>query len=569
MMVMIITTFSVSAQQLVLKKLTPQEVQKLKKPFKPLPVVHLAPKKSKNTEVVKNYPGESSELVKKDNIESPNKGCIPLKVDYKIVPESLTPVNSNMGISLGNVYNINEFLSGKYSQISYTTLNSFIVKVGSIGGNSRSSELTEIPAGTTKSQFSIALDNFTDSLNDSILTQKNSAQLNITYATSEKKLKASLGLGYSDISDNNVSINSSISTETTKKNYTMMYKEENFSQEIEMDGKQLMESNQNFNDLVYVSKIIYGKLGFFNYQTESDLFKLDVESAASGNYSGMKFSINADLSMMNSSENGSITARLYGSKSDSEIPDNTEGFKRWVNENPSSEAMVPVGFVLRFVNDNALAYFITSGSDPVQVCMPQPEDDRFDVKIELLNINCKSVCELDGKEDLWGKQAITYATTTSKGKKKDLINDDAILWEKSESDSNNLSTDKKININAVENKKLVNLTREELENLEIWIGGKLYDYEKPPLSDVKSVSYTCLNCNQPQSNPIKRVFKIGKLNDRLVDPKNNSLRNLNLNEYVPLKVGNDYIMNLDYEEGSNICKSKISSNYQISVKKHY
>lgn len=549
-----LATYNTNAQEFKLKKLSPNEIYKLKT-FKKTPHILIPFQKMKvgSTEVTKIMSDTEKDKLKPAGSAAANgeKNCTPSELSYKICSDKLTPINSTMGIKLGNVYDLNEFKNGQYSSKSYTFLNEGLIYVG--GSSTSNQEVTKVEKGVSNTDFQISLNQFTNGVPSTYRTQKMSQNFKLIYATSKKQLNANLGMGYSDVIGNEANINTTLDLTSDKQNYTVIYKEENYSEKLDMTGKLMDTNNPN---LVYVSEIVYGKLGFFDYSTNADFLKFGLKADGSFNYNGAQFSSKLEVNAMQSDEEGEITALLFGSKSNSQIPTDKDAFIRWANETPSTNSLVPVGFVLKFVDDNSTAYFVTSGTEPVQVCAPKPNGNRrYDVKIKLSKLDLNGVCEglFDDTEDLWGKQSITYIGTISNGKSVAKLTDDKIMWEKPEKDAtkNNFKDKDVLTINT--EYVLKNLSEEEIKNLNIWFGGKIYDYEP-----TGSPKYNCKNCSEPQDNPFKRKFRVKENTETI-----NSIDQLVLNkEYSKLSTGDDMI--LIYNE----CSSKVKLYYEIYAKSY-
>jgi hypothetical protein len=553
-LVFFLAIYSAKGQEIKLKKLNPNEISKIKLVRKtPLAIIPFKKMKVGTTEVTKSINDTEKDKLKPAGVSSTNgeKNCTPSELSYKICSDKLTPISSTMGIKLGNVYDLNEFKNGQYSSKNYTFLNEGLV---SVGGNSTSNQVnTKVEKGTSSIDFQISLNLFTNGVPVEYRTQKMSQNFKLIYATSKKQLNANLGMGYSDVIGNEANINSTLDISSDKQNYTAIYKEENYSEKLDMTSKLIDTENPN---LVYVSEVVYGKLGFFDYSTNANLLKFGLKADGSFNYNGAQLSSNLEVNAMQSDEEGEITSLLFGSKSNSQIPTDKDAFIRWANETPSTNSLVPVGFVLKFVDDNSTAYFVTSGTEPVQVCAPKPTGNRrYDVKIKLSKLDLNGVCEglFDDTEDLWGKQSITYIGTISNGKSVTKLTDDKVMWEKSEKQAttNNFKDKDTLTINT--EYVLKNLTEEEIKNLNIWFGGKIYDYEP-----TGSPKYNCKNCSEPQDNPFKRKFRV-KENQETI----NSIDQLELNkEYKKLTTGDDMI--LIYNE----CNSKVKLYYEIYAKSY-
>lgn len=560
--ILLITISGIQAQKVVLKKLNTTDLSNIKKLSKSQKLIpfndRFVGKKGKTgstitTKVSKTEGSNLSDKISKGTTaESEGKNCDKASVSYTISSKKLVPVDPTMSIKLGNVYDINLFRSGNYTPIKYQFLNEGLIYVG--GKSTSNRGLTKVDVGVKNTDFQIALSDFTQEVKKEYLTQRMSQNFELIYGTSEKMLNAKLGAGYSDKLGNQAKLNSSLDLSSTKQIYTAIYKEENYAEELDMNGGILMQPETPNENLVYVSEIVYGKLGFFEYTSSVDFMKFNLNASASGSYLGASLSATLQVSALSNDTTGQIVTKLFGSKSDSQIPQTKEAFIAWANQTPSTNAMIPVGFVLKFVNDNATAFFLTSGTEPLEICSSKPKaDNKFDVKIQLESISIDEVHEGvgDWKEDLFGTQGINSVDSNINGIKKPKIPKSVNLWTKDEEGAkkNGYEVGETISINK--NIEIKNLTEAELKSLIIVMGGKMYDYEFIGGSRI----YQCLNCNKPQNNPYQRTYEFD----------DNDISNINtLGENAPYKSVNKDFIELKYREGS----SKIRALYKIYVKKY-
>jgi hypothetical protein len=183
---------------------------------------------------------------------------------------------------------------------------------------------------------------------------------------------------------------------------------------------------------------------------------------------------------------------------------------------------------------------------------------KYDLKIQLKEIRVIQTCEIDGREDLHGNQIVYKVVSTLNDENRNLLTQTYFLWDTQRSKNISRRSGQKIQMH----KKIVeipNLTLDEIKNLEIWFSGNIYDYEL-----LYSVKYNCLECSEPQQNPNIRVFDINNSNTRI-----NEIEGLiPNNQYIPLTVGDDKILELNYEEGFSNCISKVKAIYEVSAKAH-
>lgn len=549
-----------NAQKLVLKKLTSVEINKFKQLSKKralIPYRDASFTKGTNnasaTRVSKTQGSNLPDVIKKgaSSSEKDGKNCDPATLSYTISSDKLVPVNPTLSVKLGNVYDIEKFKSGNTSTIPYTFLNEGLIYVG--GKSTANREVTRVEMGAKNTDFQMALSDFTRNVNNTFLTQRMSQNFELIYGISEKHLNAKLGAGYSDKLGNEAQLNSSLDLSAEKQNYTAMYKEENYSEELDMLGNILMQPAIPNENLVYVSEVIYGKLGFFEYSSSIDYMKFNLNASASGSYLGASLSATLEVGALSRDTSGKIVTKLFGSTSNSKIPETKSAFIAWANLAPSTNAMVPVGFILKFVNDNATAYFLTSGSEPIEICAPKPAADRkYDVKIQLDHILIEEVHEFigDWKEDLYGTQSVISAETFANGVRSSKIPNEKVLWTKSQLSAKTSGYEVGESIAVNKSLEIKNLSKAEVESLKILIGGKMYDYEA-----TGSRYYQCLNCNKPQNNPFQISYEF-----------NDETRSI-INKLIPnasYKSVTEKGIVLNYREGS----SKIKPKYTVFVKTH-
>lgn len=185
-------------------------------------------------------------------------------------------------------------------------------------------------------------------------------------------------------------------------------------------------------------------------------------------------------------------------------------------------------------------------------------DLKYDLKIKLKEIRIIQTCEIDGKEDVHGNQIVFKAISTLNNENRDLLTHPRFLWDVQRSNKISRRPGQKIEMND-RTIEITNMTLDEIINLQIWFGGKIYDYER-----LYSMEYNCLECSEPQQYPLMRVFNINNSNTR-INEINALLPN---NTYRLLTVGDDKILELNYEEGFAGCISKIRVIYNLYVKAH-
>lgn len=546
-------------QKLELKKISAADVLKfkqnaVKKTIIPFNDTFISKyKKTSISTVVSKKEGSNlpDNITKGTSSQIDGKNCDKATISYNISSKKLVPIDPTMAIKLGNVYDINLFRSGNYSTIPYQFLNEGLIYVG--GKSTTNRVLRKVEIGTKNTDFQLALSNLTMEADNEYLTQRMSQNFELIYGTSEKQLNAKLGAGYSDKLGNEAKLSSSLDLTSETQTYTAIYKEENYSEELDMNAPLMQPTVPNEN-LVYVSEVIYGKLGFFEYNSKNDYMKFNLNASASGNYLGASLSASLQVGALSSDVSGKIVTKLFGSTANSQIPQNRQGFIAWANQTPSSNAMVPVGFILKFINDNATAYFFTSGTEPIEICSPKPSANiKFDVKIQLENIFVEEVHEAvgDWKEDLFGSQIIASVVSKIKGVSSSKISKSETLWSRNEEsgNKNGYLVGESITINK--NIEVKDLTEEDVKNLIIVMGGKMYDYEFIGGSRL----YQCLNCDKPQSDPYQRTYEFD----------NEGISNINtLVPNAAYKSVTEKPITLDYREGA----SKIKARYRIYVKKY-
>ena len=216
----------------------------------------------------------------------------------------------------------------------------------------------------------------------------------------------------------------------------------------------------------------------------------------------------------------------------------------------------PIAFTMNFLNDGIQALVSYSTQFPNKVCTQTPITNLlFDVDLELDHIVVSNVRDLDGTEDLYGQ--IDFTNLKANGK---TISDNINFFLKSEAGANvnnyrngTAPIDKKINL-------IKNLTFDELKNIELTVGGKLYDDEGLLGSRV----FKCNDCSSFSGDFGTRILKFIELSNTQT-----SLNTLvNSGSYQDLKFSTDKFFELNFYESNNKNDGWVKIMWKVWVKPH-
>ncbi len=216
----------------------------------------------------------------------------------------------------------------------------------------------------------------------------------------------------------------------------------------------------------------------------------------------------------------------------------------------------PIAFTMNFLNDGIQAIVSYSTQFPNKVCTQTPLTNLlFDVDLELDHIVVSNVRDLDGTEDLYGQ--IDFTNLKANGK---TVSDNKNFFLKSEAGANvnnyrngTAPIDKRINL-------IKNLTFDELKNIELTVGGKLYDDE----GLLGSRNFKCNDCSSFSGDFGTRILKFIELSITQT-----SLNSLVYNgNYQDIKFSTDKFFELNFYESNNKNDGWVKIMWKVWVKPH-
>jgi|GEM_PF-4511029 len=321
-------------------------------------------------------------------------------------------------------------------------------------------------------------------------------------------------------------------------------------------------------NVVFVSSVLYGTTGYVYFESDKSISELQatieetVGVAGPLNQGSASVSINAETRAKFASTVTKMVAfgRGLGLAPGTSMPvanlDNLlsliGNLKTWGPNNHGS----PIAYTMNFLNDGVQALVSYSTQFPNKVCTQTPLTDLlFDVDLELDHIVVSNVSDLDGTEDLYGQ--IDFTNLKAGGK---TVTNNINFFSKSENNANSNNyrngsapIDKRFNL-------MKNLTFDELRNIELTIGGKLYDDE----SILPSRVFKCNDCSSFSGDYGTRVLKFIE-----ISTTQTSINTLTNNgNFQDLKFGDDKFFELNFYESNNKNDGWVKVRWKVWVKPH-
>ncbi|MBL7725870.1 MAG: thiol-activated cytolysin family protein [Chitinophagaceae bacterium] len=321
-------------------------------------------------------------------------------------------------------------------------------------------------------------------------------------------------------------------------------------------------------NVVFVSSVLYGTTGYVYFESDKSASELQatieetIGVAGPLNQGSASLSINAETRAKFSSTVTKMVAfgKGLGLPPGSSMPvaslDNLlnliGNLRSWGASNQGS----PIAYTMNFLNDGVQALVSYSTQFPNKVCTQTPLTDLlFDVDLELDHIVVNNVRDLDGTEDLYGQ--IDFTNLKAGGK---TVTSNITFFSKSEDNANsnnyrngNAPIDKRFNL-------IKNLTFDELRNIELTAGGKLYDDEGIFGSRV----FKCNDCSSFSGDYGTRELKFIELS--ITQTSINTLANNG--NFQNIKFGDDNFFELNFYESNNKNDGWVKFMWKVWVKPH-
>lgn len=321
-------------------------------------------------------------------------------------------------------------------------------------------------------------------------------------------------------------------------------------------------------NIVYVSSVLYGTTGYVYFESDKSVSELQaaieetVGVAGPLNQGSASVSISAETRAKFAS---TVTKMVAYGKGLSVAPGSSVSvgsldnllnlvgsLKSWGPNNQGS----PIAYTMNFLNDGVQAVVSYSTQFPNKVCTQTPITDlRFDVELELERLDVANVRDLDGTEDLYGQIDFKNLKANSK-----TVSTDINLFSKTEANANSNNfrngsapIDKRV-------KLITNLTFDELKNLEIIVGGKLYDDE----GAFGSRDFKCQECPATSGDYGTRTLKFIEFTTT-----QNSLNSLqNTGNFQMLRFADDNFFELNFYESNVKNDGWVRAMFKVWVKPH-
>lgn len=322
------------------------------------------------------------------------------------------------------------------------------------------------------------------------------------------------------------------------------------------------------NNVVYVSSVLYGSIGFVYFESDKSITELTAAVSQAVGVTGPadQGSVAVNISAEARAKFSSTVSKMVAVGRGLGIPANSStqltnldqlisligSLRNW---GPSNQG-VPIAYTMNFLKDGVQAIVSYSTQFENKVCtQPELTDLKFDVELELERMDVGNVRDLDGTEDLYGNIEFRSLKAGSKS-----FNTSASLFSKSESNAN---TNNFRNGSAPIDKRIAlikNLSFEELRNMEIIVGGKLLDDEGAFGSRV----FKCVECTPVTADYGQRILKFIEMTTT-----QSSINSLQINnQFQMLRFAGDHFFELNFHESGKAEDGKVKFLFKVWVKPH-
>ncbi|MBL7741589.1 MAG: thiol-activated cytolysin family protein [Chitinophagaceae bacterium] len=216
---------------------------------------------------------------------------------------------------------------------------------------------------------------------------------------------------------------------------------------------------------------------------------------------------------------------------------------------------LPIGFSCRFAKDGATAWFNTTANYYSETVTAR---FRYDVQLELDQIQSVVCKDLDETEDIYGQLKFTWFKAGDRQ-----VNEDKVFWEESENNANTNPVRKGSSRSVKEKKLLITgLKLDELLNATLFVGGKLQDDE----GVLGSRDFRCINCQEFSGD--NDLFGKRKIYFSELTTTRNSVLALpvNDNNLHPLSFGSDKTFELQFFESGKRDDGYVKVVWKLNVK---
>lgn len=205
-------------------------------------------------------------------------------------------------------------------------------------------------------------------------------------------------------------------TNKTYHYYLVEFQQSIFNLEVDgLDKNNIFPENRDIDlsQYVYISKVNYGRKGYFMFKTEENLANYDINANVSANFLGNKARIRSNLQKISTSSNIEVRAFYYGGTGSSVVTDisadwNREGRKPLEDyiagyQFSASEAY-PISYELKNL-DNERVGMNSKNSETIETCIATGD---INLKVTLVELQCATTSDDDNIADYGITQHIQY-----------------------------------------------------------------------------------------------------------------------------------------------------------------
>jgi len=437
--------------------------------------------------------------------EHPARECQPPgTIAFAFMSSELAYTQTSMqgALYLGQVFDMNELLGAGVMRHKALPMKECLVSVGTLGTFNTVDELLEEGSSfTTVRELMSQSRNEINSLNFGAAR----TEFSMVNAFSKSLVNASLGFHFSDVIGNAANVSGTLAMGSQKNSYCAAYQQEYFRSTIIpssadgllFDRSAFPAADANNRNLVYVSEIIYGRMGFINLETDSTYF--DSRNKVDGTYTDgiMKISGDVSLDMLRVDRSASMTSTLYGGSEGNSFARNKQEFLNWTASTGNIPFAVVIGYKLNFVDDGMPASILTYGRAPLQICRPVAAPDKYDVEITCAQIECAKAVDwiTDPDDEIYGGVYLSKYVIRKDGR--NVSRSVAYrFWRAFSNDPTSFRTGSKLNINS--SYMIRDLDFSDLVNLKATLNVRFADEEgdDSPLYENNDIKYDpCAGCD--------------------------------------------------------------------------
>lgn len=257
-----------------------------------------------------------------------------------------------------------------------------------------------------KSNITLALANLVSTSREELHPANIQYKYSEVYSKDELNYKIN-GRYSSDFVDVSAQLGLQSNFEKEQHYYLVEFKQLLFSLEVDgLDKSDIFPDNPevDLHDYVYLSKVNYGRKGYFMFITDTSLESLNVNSEASSSFMGHNIAVKANFEQIATSENAELRAFYYGGTIESAINDikadmEAKDFKplgEYMEGYHFSEAEAyPISYQLKNLYNQRVG-MNSKNHQTIGTCVPIRD---IKLKVTLLGIECQTTTDRGDTED--------------------------------------------------------------------------------------------------------------------------------------------------------------------------